>query len=272
MLISVVIPALGRPELLDRAIGSVLSCKGSQHAEIIVVDDGSSPPLAPQRLRPHDSLIRLEKNSGAAVCRNVGIASSSAKVVSLLDSDDYYVCRDFEKDYDTVSNNRPALYYCAIKRPGFSAAYPATISEAEFFACIFCKYPHIAQTSSLVFHKDINIRFDESLPKHQDWDFVYSALKKNISCSRLDGSIYFSGSDRSSLSRKFAPEKSWPWYQKLRVDTSLDIEYIRFNILCLDRREYAWSLFIGRGLAYVVCRRLSLIKFMKFLVRRSLSY
>ena len=90
--ISVIIPAYGRQESLDRAAASVMSELGTGD-ELIIVDDGSAPPIALDAAIATDRrlcLIRLDENQGAAAARNVGIAASTRPLVAFLDSDDVW--------------------------------------------------------------------------------------------------------------------------------------------------------------------------------------
>ena len=88
--ISVVIPACDRPDLVERAVASVLQQTLSA-IEIIVVVDGGNPPtierlesIKDQRLR----IVILPKRSGAAAARNVGVLHARSEWVAFLDDDD----------------------------------------------------------------------------------------------------------------------------------------------------------------------------------------
>lgn len=91
MTVDVVIPAFGRPALLNEAIASVLA---QTHGDLIlyVVDDGSPEPVAAQiniadaRLR----FLRREKNRGSGPARNDGVAAGTSPFIAFLDSDDLW--------------------------------------------------------------------------------------------------------------------------------------------------------------------------------------
>lgn len=87
---SVIIPVHNRPVIVKRAIESVLN-QICQPKEIIVVDDGSDPPLdasLDHETKERIKLVRLPSNIGVAGARNVGIKKASGKWIALLDSDD----------------------------------------------------------------------------------------------------------------------------------------------------------------------------------------
>jgi cellulose synthase/poly-beta-1,6-N-acetylglucosamine synthase-like glycosyltransferase len=80
------------PGMLLEAVESALS-QTVPDLEIVLVDDGSEPPLAPllcavedPRLRP----IRSERNRGVSAARNLALAHARAPLVSHLDADDMW--------------------------------------------------------------------------------------------------------------------------------------------------------------------------------------
>jgi glycosyltransferase involved in cell wall biosynthesis len=91
--LSVVIPVYNRPAEAVRAIESVCS-QQVEDIEILVVDDGSDPPLAlPQILTddPRLCFLRHAPNRGAAAARNAGLCAARGTWVAFLDSDDCWL-------------------------------------------------------------------------------------------------------------------------------------------------------------------------------------
>lgn len=88
--LSLIIPVYGRPQLLERALGSLLE-QSVPPAEVIVVDDGSPDPTrvsAPVAGRLNLRIVRHERNLGAAAARNTGMRAAEKEWISFLDSDD----------------------------------------------------------------------------------------------------------------------------------------------------------------------------------------
>lgn len=92
-LVSVIIPAFNRPDLLAKAIRSVL---GQTHAnlEVVIVEDGSPMDLsetvkgfADRRIR----YFRREENRGVSAARNHGVSLAKGEFVAFLDSDDEWM-------------------------------------------------------------------------------------------------------------------------------------------------------------------------------------
>lgn len=90
--ISVIIPTHRIDCRFYRSINSVQS-QSKQPKEIILVFDGidfNSNELIKTTNVIDFKIIKLKKNSGAAVARNIGIKSASGNYIAFLDSDDYW--------------------------------------------------------------------------------------------------------------------------------------------------------------------------------------
>jgi len=87
--ISVVIPVYNRPQLVERALKSVLT-QTLPPTDVIVVDDGSIDATSQilQQYKGKVNLITLPKNRGVSFARNIGVNEAKGDWVSFLDSDD----------------------------------------------------------------------------------------------------------------------------------------------------------------------------------------
>ncbi|MCI0677955.1 MAG: glycosyltransferase, partial [Actinobacteria bacterium] len=87
---SVVLPAYGREERLEAVLVALSRQTYPSHlTEVIVVDDGSEPPLDPElRDGTRARVLRQERDGfGLARARNTGAADATGEVVVFLDSD-----------------------------------------------------------------------------------------------------------------------------------------------------------------------------------------
>ncbi|HCK92699.1 MAG TPA: hypothetical protein DHW71_06925 [Gammaproteobacteria bacterium] len=237
----------------------MLKCNGSEHVEIIIVDDCSPNWKPPENVRSFDKILVLEKNSGAAVARNFGISNALGDIIYLMDSDDYILKRDFVEDH-TKYHNTDCVWYSSIQSQGFTSNYPNEVSIETYFDYIFFKQPHICQTSSLFFSRKNSFRFDESLPKHQDWDFIlFSCLLNGVKVKRGDGCIFFDRSDKQSLSRVPDGKKSIPWFSKLQSINSLeiDIAQIQYHLFSRYPERYVWIKFICMSIRFLILQKTS---------------
>jgi GT2 family glycosyltransferase len=86
MLISVIIPSFNSQDKLVRLLDS-LSDLRNDSCEIIVVDDCSTDNTERAVENYNVNYMRLEKNSGPAVCRNTGAGAAKGDILAFTDSD-----------------------------------------------------------------------------------------------------------------------------------------------------------------------------------------
>lgn len=91
ILVSVVIPSRDRPDLVARAVASVLDQGDS--IEVIVVDDGSDPVLLAKGSLGDSrvQIVRNDESQGPTRARNIGIRASTGDFVAFLDDDDIWL-------------------------------------------------------------------------------------------------------------------------------------------------------------------------------------
>lgn len=88
-LVSAIVPTYNASKTIKYVLDSIIN-QTHKNIEIIVVDDGSSdgtPELVTQY--PHVKLI-TQKNQGASVARNRGVAEATGEYIAFLDSDDLW--------------------------------------------------------------------------------------------------------------------------------------------------------------------------------------
>lgn len=107
--ISIVIPTHNRPDGLEQAVESVLQ-QTFLPIELIVVDDGSEPPVtdkifinAPDGVRT--ILLRNKRPLGAAITRNKGVENANGDWVAFLDDDDTFFPEKLERIVNVIKLN-----------------------------------------------------------------------------------------------------------------------------------------------------------------------
>ena len=87
----IAIPTFNRASLIGRAVRSALD-QSHPDIEVMVVDDGSTDGtaqvLAPFRADPRFSYVRLRRNAGTAVAKNIAIVLGTYDAITFHDSDD----------------------------------------------------------------------------------------------------------------------------------------------------------------------------------------
>lgn len=93
--VSIIIPVYNRPATLQAALDSI----SYPNYEAIVVDDGSSPPIAEAIDFSHYNHVKFiqKENGGASSARNTALSAASGDYIAYLDSDDIYLPPKIEK-------------------------------------------------------------------------------------------------------------------------------------------------------------------------------
>jgi len=109
VLISVVIPTLGRPSLKG-AIESALE-QGPLVSEILVINDSGA--LLEDLHEPRVRVINTQGGLGAAGARQLGIEASGGEFVAFLDDDDEWLEGHLENALDVLTRHREVSIYAA---------------------------------------------------------------------------------------------------------------------------------------------------------------
>lgn len=145
--LSVIVPVFGRQKSLEKAIMSA-ACELSGDDEIVVVDDGSSPPVSLATLPKLECGLRLVRkdNGGAASARNRGVAAARGELVAFLDSDDQWLPGKIVAQRRLLASHEdaPVAVACGWRETldgrDFRVRIPVpSRSGSDFFAgCWFC--------------------------------------------------------------------------------------------------------------------------------------
>ncbi|MCT7492530.1 glycosyltransferase family 2 protein [Aliarcobacter cryaerophilus] len=119
-LVSIITPSYKSEKFISQTIESVLG-QTYQNWEIIIVDD-VSPDNSNKIIEEYSKkdsrikLIKLEKNSGAAVARNIAIEESKGRYIAFLDADDIWKPEKLEKQIEFMRKNNYAFTYTAYEK------------------------------------------------------------------------------------------------------------------------------------------------------------
>jgi len=104
--ISVVIPVRDHLEKATKLVDSICSL-GSDEAsfEIIVVDDGSDPPLPTNLGGDETRVVRMEESSGPAYARNEGAQHARSEILFFMDADVVYPEGAFRAALDLIAED-----------------------------------------------------------------------------------------------------------------------------------------------------------------------
>jgi len=189
--VSVIVPCYNQAHYLAEAVNSVMS-QTLDLWELIIVNDGSTDDTreVATSFAQADPRVRYveQRNRGVSAARNRGLDLATGRYVQFLDSDDFIAPTKLAVQVELLRRDataRPSIAYCdyvfcdandssklithgQLNEPRFILRRPlcdlAARWETELSIPIHCFLFDIR------LFRDRGIRFDETLPNHEDWD------------------------------------------------------------------------------------------------------
>lgn len=184
-LVSVIIPVYNREKTIIRAMDSVLEQTYS-NLELIVVDDCSNDKTVEKINSLKDSRIRLiinNENRGANYSRNRGVEQAKGEYVAFQDSDDVWKCDKLEKCITALKQEDVNLVFSGMMKYGknykrYLPLYNLNDYENKYHKLLM---QNCMSTQTLVGKKECfeKCKFDNKLPKMQDWDELLRLIQYN---------------------------------------------------------------------------------------------
>lgn len=196
-LVSVVLPLYNRENTIERAIRSILN-QTYADVEVLVVDDCSSDKSVDIVTKIDDDrvrLIRLKENGGACKARNRGIEEAKGAYIAFQDSDDEWLPEKLKNQLEALKKDETDINFCAFNRvskrkiekiPDKNVEVPKR--NEEFVKKLLEE--NFISTQTILAKREVfkNVRFDENLPRFQDWDLAIR-LAMGYSISYLNESL-----------------------------------------------------------------------------------
>jgi glycosyltransferase involved in cell wall biosynthesis len=226
--VSVVIPTYNRSDRLEGAIRSALDQEPKPH-EIIVVDDGSTDGTDRIQLTSIDPCIRVirhESNRGGGAARNTGIDAARGKWIAFLDADDLWLPGKLALQLAQINKaGEEKVFACG------NVVFEGRIYDGQLYnsrppyngediSRYFLLHGCTFQTSTLLVPSDLarEVRFDERLRRHQDWDFSLRLLKygAHFVYSHQALAKYWDEADPNRVSKQSSIEPALFWIRSAR--------------------------------------------------------
>lgn len=112
-LVSIIVPVYNSEKYIKETIESIKK-QTYKNWELILVDDKStdkSIKLIEEFKEERIKLLKLERNSGAAVARNTGIEIAKGRYITFLDSDDFWEYNKLEKQVEFMKEKECAFSF-----------------------------------------------------------------------------------------------------------------------------------------------------------------
>jgi glycosyltransferase involved in cell wall biosynthesis len=180
-LVSVILPTRDRPDLLTRAVQSVLA-QAEKDLELLVVDNNrdsapvaEDPAFAPWRADPRVRVLRSGAAQNAAAARNAGLAMAKGTWIAYLDDDDAYRPRKLSAQIAAAGGSPLVLCGALVHLRGRTRAVQ---TAAASFSGDGLLNDARWQTSLLMHRREPALSFDESLFAAEDLHFGLAAAAR----------------------------------------------------------------------------------------------
>ena len=185
--VSIVVPTCNRPEMLGKALQSILS-QSFQDFEVIVVDDGDEALAREVVQKYNDFRITYIKHElprkGGGAARNTGIKKAKADVIAFLDDDDTWNAEKLEEQYHALIAETPdvGFSYTAVNKLETKGISATSVAEGarDLHLVTLTRFKGFL-TSTLLVKKEVFEKvgyFDEALPSHQEAELILRITQK----------------------------------------------------------------------------------------------
>jgi glycosyltransferase involved in cell wall biosynthesis len=233
MIISIITPCYNSSRFISRAIESVI-VQACQSWEMIIIDDCSEDDSYKIALNYANKdervkVYRMERNCGAAVCRNKAIGISRGDYLAFLDSDDIWMPEKLEKQLRFMQENNCDFSFAEyeyIDEDDNSLGIRArVVKKLTYRRMLFYCFPGCL---TVMYKQDINNKvYGPNISNMEDYGLFLEVIKR---CSNARGYSQCLAKYRirhNSLSRnKF--KKIFPYFRLM-----MRYEHINFFIVCI---------------------------------------
>ncbi len=183
--VSVIIPSYNRASLIRAAAQSVLS-QTYPDITLIIVDDCSDDDTEAAVKSIGDARVRyfrMERNCGACAARNKGIELAAGAFIAFNDSDDQWLPDKIERQLEFLEKNCADIVLCKMecRTPDgkLTRPFPNLDGDRRLSYQELLRY-NAASTQTMLGRAECfrEVRFDERMPRLQDWDEILRLSRK----------------------------------------------------------------------------------------------
>jgi len=244
-MVSVIIPAYNRPDLLDITLTSVKQQTLTEY-EIIIIDDCSQDNKIRDIANKYScTYIKNKTNLGAQVSRNIGIQKAKFDYIAFLDSDDIWNDKNkLSVQHNLLVNNKSvSLVFTRLEYINITGLVQNTqkgINDIEMYSFKkeILRKDFIGTYSSVMVRKKDILKVgmcSTELPARQDWDLwiklsaLGSAYKFNTITTqyRIHDEQISSNFNNKFIGYIAVLKKNYPYYKEEKVMLSLMLHFVK---------------------------------------------
>ena len=264
-LVSVIICTFNRPEMLPRALDSVLNQR-FQDYEVIVVDDGSDEPVSSVNTSGRIRLIRT-KHLGVGAARATGLNAARGEFVAYCDDDDEWRPEHLNMLYSYICEHGDVDLVYGDSEWWFEGQKPWVWYSFDF------DVHHLSFSGNFIFATDVMHRrepalmaggFDASLGAHEDWDLwlrmsrqhVLRHVRKTLATHHRHSGCVSNGDNWDNWQKVYRKQQERVAREGIapghRLHPSSGAKVVPFdrNTWKADHRELIWHSRLGTGEGY----------------------
>lgn len=214
--VSVIIPAYNRPQRTQRAIESV-SEQTYRPIELVVVDDGSQPPLRDELTVPISIVENVffrkhEENRGGNVARNTGIDSASGEYLAFLDSDDEWKSEKLQRQVSRLADSEAEVSYTGVEQLNSNGKRNAinTAKQSGNLLAELITGNSIGTFSSVVVEAEAVNRVgkpDPEMPCWTDWEWYLRLAAEGLRFDAIEYPLTIRHNEGDQVSQSYAPKR-----------------------------------------------------------------
>lgn len=205
-LVSIITPNYNCEKYICETIESVLN-QTYKNWEMLIVDDCSTDNSIKMLEKYLDDrrikLVKMNKNSGAALCRNLGIEEANGKYIAFLDSDDLWEKEKLEKQISFMEKNDVDFSYTEythISEDGRSLNLKARVPKKLTYKKML--YHCFTGCLTVIYNQEkLGKIYGPNIPKSNDYGLFLQVLKKVKNARGIQENLAYYRIRRNSISR-----------------------------------------------------------------------
>ncbi len=237
--ISIITPTHNRPELLGRAIESVLGQTFSDW-EMIIIDDSTNNEtkefIKKYQHHPRITYLKNEKNEGAPFCRNVGLDKAQGMWITFLDDDDFLSHKEILGEvYKIIDNNNQPWFVFKKVDENNNSLTKEIVKKDKYNWTEDCLFGRKFRGDATHFIKRDFIDNVRNRGKHRsEWQFWFDLAKKG-DFIYIDKIVHIGGYLEDGLMNNYVPKKTRFYLKQQLLETFKQPETLKFVPIALLR-------------------------------------